>query len=103
MRQEALLQKSQEHGQQLRRTLVESLGDHPAVREVRGVGQLTGIEVRDGALALAACRALLERGYIVVPAGSAGQVLQLTPMLGLPAALGQAFAQALVQVLQELP
>jgi 4-aminobutyrate aminotransferase-like enzyme len=69
------------------------------VREVRGAGLLLGVELASGAQALAAVRALLERGYITVPAGAEGQVLSLTPPLIIEEARLEGFVAALDEVL----
>ncbi len=47
---------------------------------VRGRGAMRGLEVRDGA-SMTLCRALLQRGYLLLPAGLEGEVLSFTPPL----------------------
>lgn len=62
-----------------------ALGDHPAVLEIRGRGLMLGIELRDhqglaaGARAWQVVTGCLARGVVVLPCGSAGEVIQLTP------------------------
>ena len=74
------------------------------VRQVRGRGLLVGIELEGGAArALAVSRKLLERGYIVLTGGVAGDVLTLTPPLVIEEALLTAFSQALSDVLRTSP
>lgn len=71
------------------------------VREVRGKGLLVGIELEGGAArALSVSRKLLERGYIVLTGGVAGDVLTLTPPLRIEEALLSAFGEALSDVLR---
>jgi 4-aminobutyrate aminotransferase / (S)-3-amino-2-methylpropionate transaminase / 5-aminovalerate transaminase len=69
---------------------------------VRGAGMLLGVEIRQGAGAqlLRVTRALLERGFIVLPAGAPASVLCLTPPLCLTDGQIDAFAQALADCLE---
>lgn len=69
------------------------------VVDVRGIGLLVGIELAASGQALAVVRALLERGYIVVPAGADARVLSLTPPLVIEQARLARFVAALVEVL----
>jgi len=70
--------------------LDDRLGGHRAVAEVRGIGLLLGIELvevdgrtpKAGAGAEVARRALAE-GLILLPAGDAGEVVELTPPITL--------------------
>lgn len=69
---------SREYGERLLAGLQERLAEVPGVKDVRGLGLLIGIEVREGAAVTAAER-LLKRGVLVLPAGDRGQVLELSP------------------------
>ena len=51
----------------------------PGVVEVRQVGLMLGLQLADAGAALRAARALLERGYLVLPAGAEADVIQLSP------------------------
>ncbi len=82
---------------------VEALRAVPGVVDVRGRGLLVGAILQDGRTALAASRALLRRGWIVLPAGERGDVLEFTPPLTIPTALLDAAVEALAEVLQEGP
>jgi 4-aminobutyrate aminotransferase len=55
----------------------------PAVIDVRGVGLMIGLELRDGETAEAVRRRCLERGLIVLTCGPQGSVLRLIPPLTL--------------------
>jgi len=76
--------------------------------KTRGAGLLLGVEVPDP---LAASRGLMQRGYLVLPAGApavepgegvpGGMVLALTPPLTLTDAQADGFADALGQVLEQ--
>ncbi len=59
---------------------------------VRGAGMLVGIELDD---TLGASRALMQRGWIVLPAGEQAEVLALTPPLGITRAQLKGFLVAL--------
>ena len=52
-----------------------------AIRDVRGIGLMIGIECRDGDVAGRACQRALERGIITLPSGDGGRVLSVTPPL----------------------
>jgi 4-aminobutyrate aminotransferase-like enzyme len=70
------------------------------VNEVRGRGLMVGIELEGGAgRALAVSRRLLERGWIVLTGGSAGDALTLTPPLDIDEALLEAFCPVLAGAL----
>ena len=63
---------------------------------VRGRGLMLGVET--GARSLGIARALLSRGYLVLPAGMNAEVLALTPPVCLTDAQAAAFVAALVEV-----
>jgi len=50
---------------------------------VRGRGAMRGLELRDPSRTFPLCRALLERGFLVLPAGLEGEVISFTPPLTL--------------------
>lgn len=76
---------------------------HPgAVREVRGRGMLLAIEFDTGARTLRVVPALLERGFITLPAGRGAEVLQILPPVLIDDALLALFARALNDVLAEV-
>jgi 4-aminobutyrate aminotransferase / (S)-3-amino-2-methylpropionate transaminase / 5-aminovalerate transaminase len=75
---------------------LEGLG----VTAVRGRGLMVGVELEGGGgRALAVTRRLLQRGWIVLTGGVAGDVLTLTPPLDIDEALLDAFAGVLAEVL----
>lgn len=47
----------------------------------RGIGLMTGIDMPNGAAAMAVIKRLLQRGYILLPEGDDGDVISLTPPL----------------------
>jgi 4-aminobutyrate aminotransferase-like enzyme len=68
---------------------------------VRGAGLMIGIEFGSGAEALGLVRALLERGYIVLPASADARVISLTPPLTIEPARLDGFVAALDAALRE--
>jgi 4-aminobutyrate aminotransferase-like enzyme len=77
------------------RDRLESCG----VTDVRGRGLMIGVELEGGAArALSVTRRLLQRGWIVLTGGVAGDVLTLTPPLDIDEPLLDAFADALAEV-----
>jgi 4-aminobutyrate aminotransferase/(S)-3-amino-2-methylpropionate transaminase len=91
---EQLCARAAAAGERLRAALASRLSGQPSVVEVRGEGLLVGIELLGAGRALALGRALLERGYITVPAASDASVVSLTPPLGISDALLDAFVDA---------
>ena len=66
------------------------------VVDVRGRGLMVGVALEGGAArALLVSRRLLQRGWIVLTGGTAGDVLTLTPPLDIDEALLDAFVEAL--------
>lgn len=53
------------------------------VKEVRGIGLMMGVEMDSGERVLDLTKALLRKGVIVLPDGPEGDVLALTPPLGI--------------------
>jgi 4-aminobutyrate aminotransferase/(S)-3-amino-2-methylpropionate transaminase len=51
----------------------------PSVTEVRHAGMMIGLQLQQSMQALSISRALLERGYLVLPAGMDADVIQLAP------------------------
>jgi 4-aminobutyrate aminotransferase / (S)-3-amino-2-methylpropionate transaminase / 5-aminovalerate transaminase len=68
---------------------------------VRGRGLMIGIELEDARAALAASRALLAKGFLVLTGGTRGDTLTLTPALTIAPAQLAAFAAALAEHLAE--
>lgn len=78
---ENLPERSRQLGDEVLEHLRKRLDPCDAVREVRGMGLMIGIECASGEIALDATRALLRSGYVVLPSGEGGSVLSLTPPL----------------------
>jgi 4-aminobutyrate aminotransferase/(S)-3-amino-2-methylpropionate transaminase len=99
---EGLVQRSEEVGARWLDGLRARLSGHPRVDDVRGRGLMIGVELDDGALTLALVAALLERGYITLPAGQGATVLQLTPPLTIDEALLSGATEVIHQCLEGL-
>jgi 4-aminobutyrate aminotransferase/(S)-3-amino-2-methylpropionate transaminase len=69
------------------------------VSEIRHAGMMLGLQVETELGALSATRALLERGYLVLPAGERADVIQLVPPVTLSQARFDEFVEALDEVL----
>jgi 4-aminobutyrate aminotransferase/(S)-3-amino-2-methylpropionate transaminase len=74
----------------------------PGVSEVRQAGMMLGLQLQDPMQALTVTRALLERGYLVLPAGTKADVLQLAPPVTVSEAQLQGFVASLRDVLEDL-
>lgn len=70
----------------------------PGVSEVRHAGMMLGLQLEQSCQALTVTRALLERGYLVLPAGTNADVVQLAP----PVTIGEAQLQGFVAALREV-
>lgn len=101
MDNEGLAERAVRVGETFRDRLRTRLAGHACVRSVRGVGMLLGVELDGGARGLRMVRRLLERGYIVLPAGPDARVLSLTPPLSIEQAQLDGFAAALDEALTE--
>lgn len=54
-----------------------------SVRDTRGIGLMLGIECADSSTSLKACNAALQEGIILLPSGTRGEVLSITPPLSI--------------------
>ena len=68
----------------------------PGVTGLSGRGLLLGVHCAD---TLGVTRRLLARGWIVLPCGERAEALGLTPPLGIPEVLQDAFTETLAEVL----
>lgn len=73
--------------------------DLPGAIEVRQIGLMLGLQLDGERSALSLTRALLERGYLTLPAGRDGDVLQLTPPVTITQAQLEGFVVALEDAL----
>ncbi len=83
--------------------LADALAALPGVRGVRGRGLMVAPVLGSASRSLGASRGMLRRGWIVLPAGEAGDVLAFTPPLTVHRRVLEGAVQALGDVLQELP
>jgi 4-aminobutyrate aminotransferase-like enzyme len=72
-----------DRGSRFVKLLQETLKDSPAIREIRGIGFMIGIELKQESniSVQTLCEKLLKRGLIALPSGSRGEVLALAPPL----------------------
>lgn len=95
LRTESLPDRALQLGAGLMSDLAALRMKHATLRDVRGQGLLVGVELDSGARGLALTRALLERGYITVPAGADARVVSLTPPLTITPAQLRGFVAAI--------
>jgi 4-aminobutyrate aminotransferase-like enzyme len=93
-----------EAGQRLGRAMGDGLealrSRHPGrIGEIRGRGAMRGVEILPSDDAFSSCRALLERGYLVLPSGGNGEVISMTPSLTMTQAQWDGALRALEAVL----
>jgi 4-aminobutyrate aminotransferase-like enzyme len=81
LEEEGLVERAAELGETTRAFLTERLGDFPGVREIRGRGLMLGIACEEPQVSLAAWEASLVQGIILLPSGTRGEVLSITPPL----------------------
>ena len=97
---EQLARKAAERGDRFAAALrAEGLS---GVSEVRHAGMLLGLQLEAPSQALTVTRALLERGYLVLPAGTKADVLQLAPPVTVSEAQLEGFVASLRDVLEGL-
>jgi 4-aminobutyrate aminotransferase len=78
---EGLYDRTSRLGERALDTLRDAVGNDPAVRDIRGLGLMIGVELVDGAAADAVGARCLADGTIVLTCGPAGNVLRLVPPL----------------------
>ncbi|CAG0970859.1 partial Ornithine aminotransferase, partial [Gammaproteobacteria bacterium] len=98
---ERLVDRSRDEGARWLSDLQEKLRGSEHVREVRGRGLMIGVELDGGARTLRVVRALLERGWITLPAGAKAEVLSLTPPLSIARELLDAFTEVLAEAIAQ--
>jgi 4-aminobutyrate aminotransferase-like enzyme len=99
---ERLAERAEQSGAELMDALRALRSRHPAIRDVRGQGLLIGVELTSGALGLRCVHALLERGYIAVPAAADARVVSLTPPLTITRPQLSGFVSALAASLEAI-
>lgn len=72
------------------------------VVEIRQAGLMLGVQLDQEGAALPATRSLLERGYLVLPAGAKADVIQVIPPVVLDDRLFDGFVLALQEALEKL-
>ena len=82
----SLVARSADLGRFLTAQLESELRDRPFETEVRGVGLMAGLELREAgkpatALALDAVKAMLQRGFVLLPEGEHSSIISFTPPL----------------------
>lgn len=103
---EAVAARAEALGVRLQKALSGRLSGLPGVAQIRGLGLLLGIEVRGRETALegAGARvagAALRRGVLVLPAGDAGEVVELTPPVVLTDEQTDHAVEVLVSAIEE--
>ena len=99
IQRDALADRARRVGEDFIELLQEKFSGDARVRAVRGRGLMIGVQLDSDARALRAMRALLERGFIVLTGGPAGDALTLTPPLTIKPRVLADFAAALAQSL----
>jgi 4-aminobutyrate aminotransferase-like enzyme len=95
---EGLMLEAAERGASIARAL-RSVG-LPGIAKVRQIGLMLGLQLEEELSALTLARRLLERGYLVLPAGARADVLQLTPPVTLTGPQVEGFVEALKDALR---
>ncbi|MDW8246283.1 MAG: aspartate aminotransferase family protein [Sandaracinaceae bacterium] len=89
-------------GQMLLQRLLKIAGDFSFIREVRGRGLAIGIEFVNSSICLRTISELLRCGYITIPGGPEGCVMQISPPLLISESLLLSFVECLSSILQTL-
>src|SRR5690606_38458006 len=93
-----LAARAREVGDRFRAALARAMTETKKDAKVRGRGLMIGIELADARAALAASRALLADGFVVLTGGVRGDTLTLSPALTVSEAQLEAFAVALLRL-----
>jgi 4-aminobutyrate aminotransferase-like enzyme len=96
---ENLVERSAKRGSAWAKALRENA--LPGVLDVRYAGTMLGLQLEAPMQALTVTRGLLERGYLVLPAGAQTDVLQLAPPVTLSDARFEGFLASLEDVLRQ--
>ena len=99
IQRERLIERSATRGDAFAATL--SAQQLPGVSEVRHAGMMLGLQLDGPSRALNVTRALLERGYLVLPAGTKADVLQLAPPITVSETQLDGFITSLRDALEE--
>jgi 4-aminobutyrate aminotransferase len=70
-----------ELGERVVARLRDEVGSHPAVRDIRGIGLMVGVELAGKNVTEQVCHTCLDAGVIVLACGPAENVLRLVPPL----------------------
>ncbi|MGB8223062.1 MAG: aspartate aminotransferase family protein [Polyangiales bacterium] len=97
---ERLVERAAERGDALAATLRGAR--LPGVSEIRHAGMMLGLQLEQPLQALTVARRLLERGYLVLPAGATADVVQLAPPVMVSDAQLEGFIASLRDVLEPL-
>lgn len=98
---EKLWKVAEKSGEYLMKKLLNLREKHPdCVKDVRGMGLLVGIEL-NGISAFELSKELLKMGYIVLPSGLNGEVLEITPPVIVSKEIIDDFIQVLSRVLEQ--
>ncbi len=101
--EENLISRSLSVGSDVLTALKNRFDQHPHILDVRGKGLLIGIELTQPRAAWRLQHALMEAGFITLPAGEDARVLQISPALTIDTELlVQDFPDALERVLETL-
>jgi 4-aminobutyrate aminotransferase-like enzyme len=79
--EEGLYDRARELGERALARLQAGAVGNPAVRDVRGVGLMIGVQLADGDTATAVQQRCLDAGVLVLTCGPHGDVLRLIPPL----------------------
>lgn len=104
---EGLAGEAEKVGAELHRRLRAALTGAPGVKEVRGLGALLAVELERGdastsAPAVRIAEAALARGLLLLPAGDAGQVVELLPPTCLTERQTEHAVESLVSVVRQV-
>ena len=97
---EGLVERAATTGARALSHLKQRLAGAPQVVDVRGRGLMLGIECDDGAHARTACTRALGRGVIALQSGDEGEVVSVTPPLGIEPEVLESALDVLVEALR---
>ncbi|MFH1684031.1 MAG: aminotransferase class III-fold pyridoxal phosphate-dependent enzyme [Candidatus Margulisiibacteriota bacterium] len=81
IKNEKLLQNVKRMGDYLKKALQELQNKYPAIKDVRGLGLMIGVDFKDATIVRKIIDVCLKNGLVIIPTGADGTVIRVIPPL----------------------
>lgn len=102
IKEQNLIQNSKQLGEEFLKRLKKALEISSRIKEVRGNGLMIAVEFKDPKDSLSAMSLLQSKGIFVIPCGTQGECVSLTPALNIETSALDAVLSALTEVVSYL-